>query len=120
MPITMYKDYRYSYTPSYRSSHTTSSRTFTLPKAFEMVVSGEVGAIEVFKQSPDQVQKIINEACQACFGAGFMNLTDSQQKDVFTMFLIAIGNKEENEKPVITEKSYSTVPCHKKWWQFWR
>ena len=131
MPISMYKDYRYSYAPSYTPSH----RAVTLPVAFQMAVRGEVGAMDVFNQSPEQVQKIINDACQTSFGKDFEQLTHKQQKDVFTMLLLALGNVEErresrttNRDSNVEKKRESRITIRgsnsasriKKWWQFWR
>lgn len=127
-PISMYRDFSYSYGP-YRSSEP-SYRKVTLADALRLVVRGEMQALSVFNQSPEGFQKILNDLCRDSLGKEFKHLTSDEQKNVFSMLLIALDNTEENIKaktsatvvpPVTTLPKNLTPPLHnKRWWQFWR
>lgn len=107
MPITAFKDYSLTYTPSY----TTSYRKATLVEALHSVVQGELGTMYLFTVLPRKVRKIINKVCQASFGKDFKQLAEDEQKGVVTILLLALQ----------TQNSSSTdKPRTKKWWQFSR
>jgi len=141
MPITMHKDYGYSQTPSYK----TEERKVTLSEAFKLGSLGAMDAMDIYSGSPQEVQKMMNEACQSSFGQDFEHLKKDEQKNVFDMFLIALENSEEsgdleaqsqsstttpqpevsNETPNATlqseeeSKSSNATPKAKKWWHVW-
>lgn len=93
----MYRDHSYSYAPSYSFSNVTD--VVTLPVAFQIIVDGRVDAMNVFRQSPKQLQAIIDEAYRASLGKDFKDLRNDERKGVFSMFLLALQNLEKNTEP---------------------
>jgi|WetSurSiteA1Bulk_404760.scaffolds.fasta_scaffold00974_6 hypothetical protein len=120
MPITMYRDYSYSYVPSSRSNYETAHTRVTLPEAFQMVVDGRSGAMEVFNQLSKEVQKIINDVCQDSFGKDMGCLSDEKQKDVFEMLLGALLIAKESANQKVSNNGIKTPAPKKRWWQLWR
>jgi hypothetical protein len=126
-PVTSYRDYRYSYEPSY-STPTYRTEVVTLPMALQMAMDGRVDAMHVFNQSPEKLQEIIDHACQASFGRDFKHLTADERKTVFSMFLLALQNSGEGDPSERFGDRKHTAPIsrvanqtsEKKWWQFWR
>lgn len=84
MPITSFKDYSVIYPPS------CTTKEVTLLEAFQSVVQGELDTSYVFNILPKKIQNTINNMCQPTFGQNFKQLTDDEQKKVFTILLLAL------------------------------
>jgi hypothetical protein len=109
MPITGYRDYRVSFTPTRVTQHKVS-----LPEALRMAVQGSVAASHVFGQCPPAIQQIMNDACRQSFQKGFLEVPSTQQQSLFAALLLAMENAEG------TGVSPPAPAQPKKWWQFWR
>ena len=100
MPITINRGYSHSYEPSYRSS----SKKVSFLKAFEMVVDGEVSAMDIFHQLTTEFQKIINDVCQNSFSKDLIDLSNDEQRKIFEMLLGTLKIAEENASQKISRR----------------
>ena len=119
-PLTMYRDYRYSYQPSYSREPSVRAEVVTLPIALQMAVDGRVDTMEVFKQSPKELQAIIDGACRESLNKDFKDLTIEERKAVFSMFLLALQSVGKGEQSNPEPGRGVLGSREKRWWQFLR
>jgi hypothetical protein len=123
MPVTMYRDFRVSFSPT----RVTTQRTMSLLEAIRMAVQGGLMASDVYERSPAPVREIVDGASLQAFQRKFPSLSADEQKSIFAVLLLAIENAGQigNELPLRQARpqpqNRRQEPVQsKKWWQFWR